>query len=304
MYNWVHYIATIFQVKRCPVPYQKKPREPSAVQAGERVKWLLTHVWGGNQAAMSQEVGCSRTAIYKIVTGRQPPGRRLLSAIAAHPKINPGWVLAGEGEPLLAERQQGFTGGWLLPVYKSLPSGLPQEHQNLQTGQWFPVQGGFHAPSRFWYEIQAGDPITQAALERIAVGDLLLMDSDPVSWIDIVALDDRLCAVWVSDHESDERHLMLGRAEYHPGDSEERQHLLANTFDWPLPNRKVQAAFVMSKTRDGQPMMRKIFVVEDSKTGACRKTSRMALTPHSREIRLVDVVAVCVLVLRRCYPNR
>ena len=75
-------------------------KQPDTTLA-KRFLYYLDTVFRGNQSMMAQQLGCSQAVISKIKTGRQPPGQRLLSALARHPKINPAWLLTGEGQPLL-----------------------------------------------------------------------------------------------------------------------------------------------------------------------------------------------------------
>lgn len=208
---------------------KKIAAEPSGVQAGQRVAWLLKNLWGGNQAAMSQEVGCSRTAIYKIVTGEQPPGRRLLSAIASHPKVNPGWLLAGEGEPLLAERKDTTVGEMILPVAKRPLPGAPSEHADMLSGESFPVAQPFYRVSRYWLEIQRTDPIAKHGGQSVTPGDLLLMDADPLVWNRVAAIDQQLAIVRVSARKGIE--YKLGKLTYIPETEGGPQELSADTFE-------------------------------------------------------------------------
>ena len=85
-----------------------------------------------------------RTLIYRIVSGEQPPGRQMLSALADHPKGNPAWLLSGSGEPLLAERDDGVSGGWLLPIAREPLPGAPEDHRDRLSDDKFPVPGSFY----------------------------------------------------------------------------------------------------------------------------------------------------------------
>ena len=83
----------------------------------------------------------------KIATGEQSPGRRLLEAIASHPKVNPAWLLSGEGTPLLAEKPNVPTEGWPVKIASKLLPGPLDQHRRLLLDDTFPVAGIFINPA-------------------------------------------------------------------------------------------------------------------------------------------------------------
>ena len=158
-------------------PRKSKSAEAQGLDAGGRVSWLLRNVWDGNRAAMARDVGVSHTAINRVVSGERTPGRVLLTAISGHPKVNPGWLLTGEGEPLLAEREESPVGGWALPIAKRPLPGPPQENMTLLSGESFPVARPYYVRSRYWLEIQESDIVAQDLRQKTSPGDLLLVDT-------------------------------------------------------------------------------------------------------------------------------
>lgn len=96
--------------------------------AADRIRWLLTTVWQGNRSEMARAAGVSHAVIVRVASGEQNPGRRLLQAIAAVPKVNPGWLLAGQGAPLLSVSTEGPADGWPVPVTSTLLPGPVEEH--------------------------------------------------------------------------------------------------------------------------------------------------------------------------------
>ena len=157
------------------------PRPDLSTPAG-RIAWLLIHLFDGNMRRMAEAVGVSHSVVSKVVGGQQAPGRRLMEAIAAHPKVNPGWLLSGEGEPLLADRHPGSADCWEAPVSQYLLPGPPAEHDRLFAGTTFPLAGRFYRPTRYFYRVGGGDPIARADAEKVAPGDLLLLDADAEIW--------------------------------------------------------------------------------------------------------------------------
>ena len=199
------------------------------MDAAERVAGLLRSIWAGNRAAMARDVGVSHTAINRVVNGQRPPGRSLLTAISGHPKVNPGWLLTGEGEPLLAERKDTGAGGGNVPVAKRPLPGPPGEHADLLSGDSFPVAHPFYRATQYWLEIQPKDPVVRDASQRIMPNDLLLLDTDTAMLNDLAVGDTRLCVVRVSG-KTETKHklglLLLEREEEEGGDV-----LSVDTFD-------------------------------------------------------------------------
>jgi hypothetical protein len=270
-------------------------KDPSGAGAGERIKWLFSRLWQGNQSRMAEELGFSRMGVHNVLSGRQAPGRRLLMAIGAHPKVNPAWVLTGEGEPLLAERQAGFTGGYLLPIYRQLPPGTPQDHQRLQSGEWYPVQQAFHGVPRYWYEVQAGDTIMHDPNQKVSVADLLLMDADPEPRRRPEEVHGLLGAVLVPAAD-DDKQVKLATLTYHPGGPRARPRLLASVLGGALP---YTSNIGMPKPIPAK--RRKI--LRERPTGERAEPSKPT---HAQpiEVQPADIVAVCLMLVRRCYPRR
>jgi len=147
-----------------------------------RITWLLVHLFDGNMRRMAEAVGVTHSIVSKIVGGQQVPGRRLMESIASHPKVNPGWLASGEGEPLLAARHPGPAECWEAPISQYLLPGPPAEHDRLFAGTSFPLAGGFYRPTRYLYRVGGGDPIARADAEKVAPGDLLLLDAGAEIW--------------------------------------------------------------------------------------------------------------------------
>ena len=76
---------------------KKAKHRGASDDAVERIRYVLRHYWGDSQSAMARELGCSQTAIWKVVSGRANPGKRLLSLISGHAGVSPQWLSYGEG---------------------------------------------------------------------------------------------------------------------------------------------------------------------------------------------------------------
>ncbi len=164
-----------------------------------RVTWLLDHVWDGNRSAMSRDVGCSPSVITKIAAGSQSAGRRLLTAIASHPKVNPTWLLSGSGEPLLADSPEAPDTGWPLSVARQPLLGAPTHGAGLVSGETFPTAGAFYRESRYWLEVQAAEPILRLRRLNLLAKDLLLMETDASYWSQMHLVHDRICVVQLQE---------------------------------------------------------------------------------------------------------
>ncbi len=147
-----------------------------------RIAWLLIHLFGGNMRRMAEAVGVTHSVLSKVVGEQQGPGRRLMESIASHPKVNPDWLFSGEGEPLLAARHPGSGEIWEAPIAHILLSGPPTEQAGLFEATTFPLAGAFYRPTRYLYRAGAGDPIVRMDSEKVAPGDLLLLETEDGLW--------------------------------------------------------------------------------------------------------------------------
>jgi len=191
---------------------RRRAQKPTT--AAERVVWLLAHVWADNRTAMARDCACSHTVLIKIANGDRQPGRDLLERIAQHPKINPAWLFSGEGEPLVAEKQES-TDGWPLKISTTPLPGPLEDHVGLLTAKSLAVSGAVYSPSRYVYQVAPNEPLVQDRDVAVLAGDLLIIESDPTVWQrNLFALDDKVCAVrfGVGEDES----VMLAVVDAHP----------------------------------------------------------------------------------------
>jgi hypothetical protein len=124
---------------------------------------------------MSKETGLTQGAISNVVRGKLPPGRAFLLAVAAHPQVNPGWLLTGEGEPL---------GGKLLalPVAKTLLAGPPEDYPEQLTGEMRPVAESQYRRSRYWLQLQQDDVDALPEHVDIRCGDWVVVETAARYW--------------------------------------------------------------------------------------------------------------------------
>jgi hypothetical protein len=155
---------------------RKKSREGAEAFANvaDRVRFLLDRLFEGNKLRMAKYIGCSHTAVTRIVLDRQKPGFTILKGLAKHEQVNATWLLTGSGEPLHAEPREG----WSLPLLNAIPAGPPQEHPEYISDQIFPVARQYYRPSRYWLPVPEEWPFLKDEASAIKAGDLLLVETD------------------------------------------------------------------------------------------------------------------------------
>lgn len=153
---------------------RKRDARPSE-SAASRIRLLLEKIWEGSQTRMSKETGLTQGAISNVVRDKIPPGRDFLLAVAAHPQVNPGWLLTGEGEPL---------GGKLLalPVAKMLLAGSPKDYLEKLTGEMRPVDESQYRRSRYWLQLQRDDVDALPENVDIRCGDWVVVETAARYW--------------------------------------------------------------------------------------------------------------------------
>lgn len=144
-------------------------------------------------------MGVSGTAIYKVVTGRQEPGGKILAGLARLPSVNSDWVLTGEGEPFRTAVVLASNAGDRLPVLDRLLPGPPSEHEARLAGREMWVAATLVGPTRYVVRIRGDDPITRDQDAKVAAGDLALIETDRFWDADPSALDGRILALDLAD---------------------------------------------------------------------------------------------------------
>ncbi|MBT6156426.1 MAG: helix-turn-helix transcriptional regulator [Planctomycetaceae bacterium] len=178
--------------------------------AGQRVVHLLDELWNGNQSAMARDLGLSTTAVHKVLHGQQEPGRRFLTALAKQPRVNPAWVFTGEGEPLLGFPTLSSEGGTPLPVLDRLLPGSPEGYASQIVGREHWVASALWRPSRYLLRVSSDFPVMGDPEAKVAVGDLLLIETEPFWRDEPAALHNKLVSVDLSP--SGTLDMQLGRA--------------------------------------------------------------------------------------------
>jgi hypothetical protein len=125
---------------------------------------------------MAAEMGVSQSLISRVTNGLQGAGPDFVAALKRQPGLNPRWVDAGEGEPLLPP-----TRGTLAIARGILP-GEPAAYPELLTGERHPVAEAFERPPRYWVRLLPEAPVLQMRTLALLPGDLLLFEADQRVW--------------------------------------------------------------------------------------------------------------------------
>ncbi len=167
---------------------------PKLTEAAQRVEWVLKKVWNGSQTRMAADIGVSQSAISHVLTGRQQPGRKFLAAVSSNSVINSTWLITGEGDPLVTQITE--PGRRALYIARRLFEGHPEDNGDC-LGTMLEVPIRFYRPSRYWYEVAPGSPLTSYDGLRIRIGDYVLFESDRRAWPP--SLVDHPCIVRTSE---------------------------------------------------------------------------------------------------------
>lgn len=170
----------------------------------ERVRYFLDFLFAGNQSKMADALGIPQPVISRVVTGKLRPGKQLLAALIAHPKVNPAWLAAGKGDPLLAT-ETATAEGWPVPVASCLLPGLPSACQKMLTPLVQFVPGVMFRDSL--YAIRARHAVPQDIAEALHIlpEDHLLIESDRSVWDEnLSVLNDRLVVIRVAGDDAQE----------------------------------------------------------------------------------------------------
>lgn len=254
------------------------------------MKWLLMTRWQGNRSAMARATGVTHTAIAKVVTDQQEPGRRLLAKIAAAADVSADWLLTGHGPP--------YTPAAIPVADRALP-GAPHEHTADLVDEKVEGLPDLYTPSRYWLKVKRGEPVLKDPEQKVKAGDLLLLESSRDSLPKPPDLWQTLCVIRLPRSEPPQfKVAVVDYVERSEGDPE---HLEADVF-----------------ALEGELI--KQTIVEESPTGDLRAYSRLVRREKSEgpreftgtrpvhhldpalfplRIKYADVVAVCILVVRR-----
>lgn len=261
---------------------------------GGRLRWLLRERWGGQRANMARDIGVSLTGLTNVITEAQEPGRRLMEAIAGATDVNPGWMLTGQGPP--------FKSSALAVAHQVLP-GSPQQHPDLLTKEKVDHLGDLYSPSRYWLRVQSGEPIVQAQAQKIRKSDLLLLETDRAHFFLERWRSETLCVIRVP--RTNPPKFKLAEVEFFGGnDDSDPVSMQADTFDL-VP--QVITQIVIEETPSGDLRAFKQRVRGEEGTKPRKRPRGLASEPEEMgcpllAIKDVDIVAVCVLIVRTCMP--
>lgn len=265
---------------------------------GGRVRWLLVNLWDGNRLALAQDVGVSHAVVNKVAARMQEPGRRLLAAIADHPKVNPAWLLTGQGTPLL-QAADVESAPRAVPVARQLLPGSPQQYAAQLSEDAFDHRHLFLG-SQYWLRLQPGQPILEDPERGFLLGDFLLMETDRRRFPRERWLHGRLCVVWVPGEAGQEPTLRLGAVTFYPAAPDDPPRLEVDPFDLGLPRDKLVKRVTVDRYPGGKYRVREEELELTTFRGQERAVERGASNYAPKpEIVYGGVVAVWTQILHR-----
>jgi hypothetical protein len=285
---------------------QGKPKAAAAAQdVTDRVRYLLETLWGGNRAKMAAELGFSTTAINSIANGNRTPGRRLLQAIADHPKVNPTWLLSGEGAPLLVGGGKTLPGERKLPIAVQPLPGPPADYRKLLTGKTYPVAVSQYRSTRYWLDLQINEPIIARANAKVARNDLLLFECDPTARTRIFTSSSGALCVVDCGADSEPRYKVARVTPYEdemgtPSPIE----VLVDTFDQGIDKSKLLTRYLLDVDASGNAYLnrRSFHVLNEADKGKAGKQTpvgQTVISPPPVTMSLDCIIAVGLLIVRR-----
>ena len=242
---------------------------------------------------MARELQVSQPVTWRVMQGKQAPPGKLIENLARDPRVNLAWLFRGEGNPT------GIA-GQAMPVAKVILPGPPDDHQDFLLGETYPLATGFCRPSRYWLEIQPGDPVLRSGL-RLNVRDLLLMESDRRAFPTPDRLAHHLCAVRIN--VDGQTTLKLGLVDSVQGnDDTGPKHIEVDTFDLGVDPSEVKCDVVYRQWRGRVQRFEPLYRWKQAKEPGKRvkvPINDLDLEPILPTIAYDAVVSVCVLMVRR-----
>jgi transcriptional regulator with XRE-family HTH domain len=267
----------------------------------ERIRILLRDRWHGNQNEMARAVGCSQSALSRLVRGETPPGKRVVKMIAACPGVDPNWLHHGTARRGTVSHTPASA---TLPVLRELLPVPPAQGKSNTEGHTFPVAAAEYSRSRCWYEVPPNAPILKSDEARLAPRDMLLLDYAP-PFNDQIELDGRLAVAWAESQATGiNRHIALGLVRYRREADGERDLRLETGQPWHSLWSNVQYVAANATIRDlvsGKTIrLQSVTVPAIVKSdGHVEPLPPTAFVPVSYAIRVADILALCVAVYRR-----
>ena len=174
-----------------------------------RLNRVLDVIFRGNQGPMACATGVSQASLSRVIRGVQEPGRRLMCSVAALPGVDAVWLFTGRGEPFPAP-VRAFSGEADKP--RSHASSCPDRRPSTSTSSpGCPCRSTTRAsPRRPTGSYRGGRPDTLATEQKVAAGDMLLIEADPATWrYDPEAAIDCLVALQVGKRADREVYISL-----------------------------------------------------------------------------------------------
>jgi hypothetical protein len=281
------------------MPAGRKPKKlpkdsANGATAAERVCWLLKTRFKGNRRALAEGAGVSHSSIVNVANGQQP-GRRLMESITANLKINPAWLLNGEGEPSAEPLKQPG-----IPIARKLLPGAPADFPDLLLGDWIDDAATLFTPMQYWLLLTTDQPILRDPIRGFRAGDLLLLETDRLKFPRESHLSNHLCVVRF-DESGTETH-KLGVVSFIPGsieDGPQRLEMDCYELDPDPSSTVVEQVYRHFPGGRIDHLTRPLRSVPFRGQERYVSPDRLEIEPALPKIRYADIVSVWLQHLRR-----
>lgn len=266
----------------------KSGKAAKKTTAADRIQWLLSHRYGGSRSEMARATGVSLTGLIKVFTDQQMPGRRMLETIIKHTDVSPAWLFAGEGHP--------FRGS-SIPVSRACLSGPPDKFEDNPLESGVSELADLYSPSRYWLMLASTEPAVRSKGNRLAAGDLMLMETARRNFPSDEHLSGRWGVVRVPDRNASV--LRLAELTYIREGHDSPAFLEAETFmTHPMRVRRL----VVDELPSGKfEVSRRTVFLEQPKGGVGDESGQKSWSDNilGHDVKSDDVVAICLLLVRR-----
>lgn len=266
--------------------------------AGDRVRWLLEHHWNNNQSEMARETHCAQSTLSLVASGKNEPGKRLLTLISNHPQVNAEWLFHGKGKPISVEPEGFGSTRSSLPIVERALSGSPENVPSSLTDERQDVVPQLANPGSYILRVQGDEPIVHDIEMGIHPGDHLLVDTSPEC---IPPIDRLVRKLAVICHPDQRRKACLALLNYVPPSIDDGpERIEADTFDLGLRNEEiVRKKHVLDRDGRKQVITELFRRIRNGNESRLVPVSDLELEPPLHQIRYNDIMGICKMLIRK-----
>jgi len=260
----------------------------------ERIRYLYEELFYKNQLEMARAVEISQTTISKVINGHRKPGRKFLTALAAHAKVNPEWLYSGTGDPFREPLKKYLD---RLPIFRTIPALDCDSREEFLIANR-PVMHGQYTKGCYFLETHTEMPLVHSSGLSIVRGDLMLMKPLKDFPLKANALDERIAVVKLLNPKTQETELMIGQLDWF--DDEEGSYFEFDIWKRKKSARSANTIAVTIEIQGQKIVGTKCHALPQDPTDS-RTNRRALLTPQNKRIKKQDIVAYCEQLIRVFY---